>query len=231
MEYLEQVVVAEALPLVDSLRRLGLVVLLSGLVGAERQSSNQPAGLRTHMLIGVGATSLMLLSMHVPIQMEAGDPGRIAAQVVSGIGFLGGGAILRLGADIRGLTTAASIWVVAALGLAVGAGMYGAAVAVTLVVMVTLILLDRLERRLFPKRVLKNLYVYSQSKKLKTSTIEDVLHGVSIRIRSMAVQRSIQKGATRFRFQVYLPPRFDYDALQEQLNELKGVYKIVLEDL
>ena len=110
-----------------SLLRLCLSLIAGGLIGFERESRRQPAGLRTHILISVGSTLLMLLSIYIPqhyFDMKSGDPGRIAAQVVSGIGFLGAGAIIKLGNNVKGLTTAASIWVVAGIGLALGAGLY-----------------------------------------------------------------------------------------------------------
>ena len=107
--------------------RLIISLILGGLIGLERESRRQQAGLRTHILICVGSTLLMLLSIYIPqtfSKFSNGDPGRIAAQVITGIGFLGGGAIFKLGSNVRGLTTAASIWAVAAVGLTVGAGLY-----------------------------------------------------------------------------------------------------------
>ena len=112
----------------DMILRLCLSFIAGAIIGFERSSRRQAAGLRTHILIATGATLLMLLSIYLPQQFSsahrAGDPGRIAAQVVSGIGFLGAGAIIRLGNNVRGLTTAASLWFVAAVGLAIGGGMF-----------------------------------------------------------------------------------------------------------
>ncbi len=110
---------------VDMLIRLGLSFAAGAIIGLERASRHQVAGLRTHILICTGAALLMLLSIWIPQELSPdrnGDPGRIAAQVVSGIGFLGAGAIIRLGNNVRGLTTAASLWFIAAVGLALGAG-------------------------------------------------------------------------------------------------------------
>ncbi|MFP4509086.1 MAG: MgtC/SapB family protein [Spirochaetaceae bacterium] len=211
--------------------RLLVVFLLAGAIGVERERSNQPAGLRTHILIGLGATLIMLLSIHVPQTLMAGDPARLAAQVVSGIGFLGGGAILRLGADIRGLTTAASIWTVAAIGLAVGAGLYGGALTATVLILMALTLLDRFERKYFPKRIIKSLNIATTSKKAQAYVLEGVLEDVGIRIRSTDVMRSLEKGYTRYRFLVYVPPDLDYDQMYEVLNEVPGVTKIRLEDV
>ena len=135
----------------DIVIRLCLGFATGGIIGFERASRHQVAGLRTHILISLGATCLMLLSIWLPQQMNAGDPGRIAAQVVSGMGFLGAGAIIRLGNNIRGLTTAASLWLTAAIGMVIGAGMYIAAVTVTALAMITLILLNKIERKIFPE--------------------------------------------------------------------------------
>ena len=108
--------------------RLVLAVVLSGIIGFERELHGRPAGLRTHILVCVGAALVMLIS--IDGFGGSGDPARLAAQVVSGIGFLGAGAILRDGGDIKGITTAATLWIVGMIGLACGNGYYiGAIVA------------------------------------------------------------------------------------------------------
>ena len=101
--------------------RLGLAALLGGLVGFERRQAEKPAGVRTLALVSMGSAMFTLIS---GFGFGIGDPSRIAAQVVTGVGFLGAGTIMRIGADVRGLTTAASIWMVAAVGMAAGTGMY-----------------------------------------------------------------------------------------------------------
>lgn len=134
--------------------RVVLAVVVGGLVGLEREWSNRAAGFRTHILVCVGATSIMLLSIYgfgqfadeYNVRM---DPARLAAQVISGIGFLGAGAIMRHGFTISGLTTAASLWVVAAIGLCVGAGFYFVSLLTTFVVLFCLLLLNRWEKRFF----------------------------------------------------------------------------------
>jgi putative Mg2+ transporter-C (MgtC) family protein len=136
---------------IDFVIRLCLAFAAGGIIGIERSSRRQVAGLRTHILIAVGSCCLMMLSIWLPQQLNTGDPGRIAAQVVSGMGFLGAGAIIRLGSNIRGLTTAASLWLTAAVGLTIGAGMFIAALTTVILAIITLILLNRLERKLFPE--------------------------------------------------------------------------------
>lgn len=139
----------------DVLGRLLLAALLGGLVGLERESSGKPAGFRTNLLICVGAALLTELSIGVAEGAGAGavaDPGRIAAQVVSGIGFLGAGTIIQARGGVVGLTTAATLWVVAAVGMAVGARAYVEAIGTTVLIMAALLLLGRLDRVL-PRRV------------------------------------------------------------------------------
>jgi len=135
----------------DIVIRLCIAFAAGGIIGIERSSRRQVAGLRTHILIAIGSCCLMMLSIWLPQQLNVGDPGRIAAQVVSGMGFLGAGAIIRLGTNIRGLTTAASLWLTAAVGLTIGAGMFIAALTAVILAIITLILLHRLERKLFPE--------------------------------------------------------------------------------
>ncbi len=130
--------------------RLVLALILGGLIGLERESHGRPAGFRTHILVCVGSALVMLVSAYAFMGMETGreggyDPGRIAAQVISGIGFLGAGTIMREGANIRGLTTAASLWSVAGIGLTIGAGFYFPALLATALVVLTLIFLNRVE--------------------------------------------------------------------------------------
>lgn len=130
--------------------RLGLSLILGSVVGFERKRKGQIAGVRTFALISLGATLAMLISIYVPQEyMDAknSDPGRIAAQVITGIGFLGAGAIIHMKGSVKGLTTAAGIWIVAAIGLAVGIGLYMLAVVATLLILFILVPLEKLEHK------------------------------------------------------------------------------------
>ena len=147
-----------------ALVRILISFIMGGLIGLEREMNNQPAGLRTHILISIGATLVMLISLHVPQKVGSiGDPGRIAAQVVSGIGFLGAGAILKFGADIKGLTTAASIWAMAAVGMAVGAGMYSISIMAVVIIFFALTAMSFIEKKLFRERSLRKIEVFKPS--------------------------------------------------------------------
>ena len=129
-----------------------VAALLGGLVGAEREHSGKWAGLRTHMLISVGAALLTHLSVHIGAlytgELARWDPGRIAAQIVTGVGFLGAGTIIQSRGHVRGLTTAAGLWVAAAVGMAVGSRFYVEAVVTTLVLLLVLAALPPVERLL-----------------------------------------------------------------------------------
>ena len=128
----------------DALIKLGLTTLLSGFIGYEREHSHRPAGFRTHILVAVGSALVMLTSVYIyDVQGMTGDVTRMSAQVLSGIGFLGAGTILREGFSVKGLTTAASLWAVACIGIAVGAGFYAGAFVATIVIYLTLNSLKR----------------------------------------------------------------------------------------
>lgn len=132
----------------DLLFRLALAALLGGAIGWEREHAHKPAGLRTNLLICVGAALLTDLSVRISaLGGGPSDPGRISAQIVSGIGFLGAGTIIQARGSVSGLTTAATLWVVAAIGMAVGAGAYIEATGTAALVLVALIPLRMLERR------------------------------------------------------------------------------------
>jgi putative Mg2+ transporter-C (MgtC) family protein len=123
----------------DLALRLTLVVLLCGAVGLERESRDQPAGVRTHVLVGMGAAVFTLISAYGFSGLRAGvDPTRVAAQVVTGVGFLGAGAIIHQGMAVRGLTTAAAVWISAAIGMAAAVGFYALALTGTAVVLIAL---------------------------------------------------------------------------------------------
>lgn len=136
----------------EILIRLSIALILGGIIGFEREQSNHAAGFRTNILVCLGACLLMLLSIYgfsefVNEWNVRVDPARLAAAVITGVGFLGAGTILFTGKKISGLTTAATLWVVAAIGLAVGAGFYFASIAVMIMVILTLWLFNKLEER------------------------------------------------------------------------------------
>ncbi|MDR0624378.1 MAG: MgtC/SapB family protein [Treponema sp.] len=219
---------------IDILIRLGLGFLAGAIIGFERSSRHQVAGLRTHILIALGATLLMLLSIWLPQEFNSlknGDPGRIAAQVVSGIGFLGAGAIVRLGNNIRGLTTAASLWLIAAVGLAIGAGMFIAAAAAEALSLITLFVLDIFEKRLFPSERNKILELqYKQSSPDTNETLE-ILKTFGVRTQSMDVNQGVGKSkGSRLRLLVSIPDVTDIAKLVKALKSAGEVARVEIKE-
>lgn len=136
--------------LTGAIFKLVLSLILGAMVGFERRRKGQIAGMRTFALISMGATLAMLISIYIPQEymgLKNGDPGRIAAQVITGIGFIGAGAIIQMKGSVRGLTTAAGIWMTACIGLAVGAGLYLISVIATLLIIFVLLNIERYEHR------------------------------------------------------------------------------------
>lgn len=177
----------------ELIARLALAAFLGSLIGFERERLSWAAGLRTHMLVCVGSTLVMIVSAfgfadvisnaHVSL-----DPSRMAAQVVSGVGFLGAGAILLRGEVVRGLTTAASIWSVAAIGLAVGGGMYVAATAATILILIILAGVKPLERKFFEPRQQRELRLQAPAGSVTFETATNALGVIGARVKQFVVQ-------------------------------------------
>lgn len=136
----------------DNVLRMLCSMAVGAVIGIEREYSNRPAGMRTHILVALGAGTMMLTGQMIFTQYSAygaaPDPSRLAAQVISGIGFLGAGTIIREGSTVRGLTTAASLWAVACLGVAAGGGYFSIALVGTVFILVTLTSFEILQNRL-----------------------------------------------------------------------------------
>jgi putative Mg2+ transporter-C (MgtC) family protein len=209
------------------LGRLLLATILGGLIGLERELAGKPAGLRTNILICVGAALIMDISRTVAANSTAwpADPGRIAAQVVSGIGFIGAGTILVARGNVVGLTTAATLWVVAAIGLAVGAEAYVPAIGATALVAVTLFILGWVEDYLFVRRKTVDVEFVLDPEDELLDRVNDVLRDHKVR----AIPLKLQKQADRYRVTYEL--RGQMGRRDEALNELaadEGVRKITV---
>jgi putative Mg2+ transporter-C (MgtC) family protein len=175
--------------------RLAGAALLGAMVGLERERHEWAAGLRTHMLVCVGSALVMLVSMYGFAEVQndphvSFDPSRVAAQVVSGIGFLGAGTILFLRQEvIRGLTTAASLWTIAAVGIAVGGGLYVAAAVTTAIALVILALVRPLERRIFRRTVDRQLTMVVGQRFVALHEIEAIIERLGADVSELTVVR------------------------------------------
>lgn len=211
--------------------RLLLSIFLGGVIGWERETRKQQAGLRTHVIICLGGCLLMLISIFIPQtfqNFQNGDPGRIAAQVVSGIGFLGAGAIFSLGGSIRGLTTAATIWIMAAIGLAIGAGMYMGALLATLLILFVLVVLGKVERKFFQEDVLKVLQISFSSTKIETDRVFATLEQHKITTQSVNILQSQDKKKSKMKLFVHVPAKVKIKELYKDLNAISHVSQISL---
>jgi putative Mg2+ transporter-C (MgtC) family protein len=215
--------------------RLLLAVLLGGLVGFERESHNRPAGFRTHILVCVGATLIMMLSAYGFTEMAGGkyevDPSRIAAQVVTGIGFLGAGTIIQQRGNIKGLTTAASIWVVSGIGLAVGIGFYAGAVMATFVALISLLLLSRVDRVLFSQRRIKNLLIRAKDQPGLMGRVAGILGDFKLNIRKIELidqdyEPAVGAEVISMEFFLVVPINLNSNQLLRRLSCLEGVLEI-----
>ena len=213
----------------DVLARISVAGALGGAIGLERELRERAAGLRTHLLVAVGSAVFTLVSAYAwrdfHFSNRAGvtfDPTRIAAQIVSGIGFLGAGAIIRQGVSIRGLTTAATLWVVAAIGMAAGAGYYSAAVLGTALVLVSL----------WPLRIL-GFQLARRVRPLRHRLIVEVPHGASAApvltaledagAQTMSLEFDEEQGRRRVAVEVELPRGAKGITIVERLMEQDGV--------
>jgi putative Mg2+ transporter-C (MgtC) family protein len=209
------------------LGRLVLAAALGGIVGLERELSGKPAGLRTNMLICVGATLLMDVSQVVANAATVGpaDPGRIAAQVVSGIGFIGAGTILVERGSVVGLTTAATLWVVAAIGLAVGAHAYVEALGTTALVALTLIFLGRIEDFIFQHRTAVTLDVTTDPDAEVLDRVVEHFEEHGLR----AKPQKVEKQTERFRASYEILGRGRArDAALQEVAAIEGVRRITV---
>lgn len=212
--------------------RLCLAALVGGLVGLEREIRRQSAGLRTHILICLGAALLTLLSIWMAQTLGHGlsDPTRIAAQIVSGIGFLGAGAIMKIGNNTKGLTTAASIWGVAALGMAIGAGMWIPALAAMVLILVALTLLEPVERHFFPAERIKLLQIWYDESSADRKKIDEVLKKHRISMQSIDAFQSVTKRQTRINVLARVPVNVDIERLFKALRSTGKVLKIQMKE-
>ena len=218
----------EVIPFTEMLLRLGLSVVLGGIIGTEREHNNQPAGLRTHMILVIGACLAMMLSINLGTAAGT-DPARLAAQVVSGIGFLGAGAILRFGFNVKGLTTATTLWTMAIVGLTVGMGYYLISIIATAVIMIVLSVLDLIERRFVRANILRTIVVEVPDNKGIAREIRSIVDQFAFQ----TISYSVQKSSENKLLQIEIYARFNnsekLEDLIEQLSEFDVLKSFTIE--
>ena len=208
--------------------RLLLAAVLGGIIGLERESLSRPAGFRTHILVSIGSCLIAMVSFHVAVLgqgLNGGDPGRIAAQVVSGMGFLGAGTILRAGVTVRGLSTAASLWTVAGVGLAVGTGFYIPAVATTVIVLATLLWLNRVDL-MISRRHQEVLRLIVDDTPGRVGDVGTVLGRHGLNINRIEITAESVDSLAELTFFLRCGPDVPWNALFTDLTQVNGVRSV-----
>ena len=207
----------------DMVLKLLVAGVLGGIVGYEREVHEHPAGLRTHILVCMGATLITMIS--VSFKPPVGDPGRIAAQIVSGIGFLGAGTILRQGNIVRGLTTAASLWAVAGIGMAVGVGgvFYWVAAVATGIIFITLSTIRILEPN-FGKGTAHKLYI--EFPVGSEGVLGDMIHDLTEMGASVHAVKGVKttyEGRSGYNLDIVLPRKMKAEDVVERISRETGL--------
>lgn len=209
--------------------RLIVSLILGCMIGYERKRKGQMAGVRTFALISMGATLAMILSIYVAETFEVkGDPARIAAQVVSGIGFLGAGAIIQMKGSVKGLTTAAGIWVTAAIGMVVGSGMYGLAVLATFCVLFVLSLLETYEQKANFSWSSKIVRVKMKGIIISSQAYIETFEKYAVHVNDTYLKFDYENNYTIANFVVLTKARTDFSDLFVELGALNETLSITL---
>jgi putative Mg2+ transporter-C (MgtC) family protein len=214
----------------ELLVRLSLACLLGGLIGIEREKNRHPAGFRTHILVCVGSALIMLCNIFIFEEYKNYaniDPARLGAQVISGIGFLGAGTILKEGVTVKGLTTAASLWSVAGIGLAVGLGFYTGAIFATILVLVTLVLFSRFEERIYGCRRSTLLNIKTLDKPGQIGKIGTELGRVNLKIEDITMEVA-DESSILLKVRVNKSKEDITNEVMDCLSELEGVLYVEL---
>lgn len=231
VSYIYDAVNAVEVNTVGSVYKLVLSMLLGSVVGFERRRKGQTAGVRTFSLISMGATLAMLLSIYVPQEymgLKNGDPGRIAAQVITGIGFLGAGAIIQMKGSVRGLTTAAGIWMVAIIGMAVGLGMYWLSIIASALILFVLAYLEGFEKHLSRGAEARIIRIRVHTILSEITDYEAVLNNHNIKLNNFFVEYDYDVPETYLNLIVLVKENTDYIKLFSQFEKLHPTKAITL---
>lgn len=214
-----------------ALFKLILSLILGGIIGIERRHKGQAAGMRTFALIAMGATLAMLISIYIPQEymgLKNGDPGRIAAQVISGIGFLGAGAIIQMKGSVRGLTTAAGIWMTACLGLAVGAGMYVISIACCAFVIGGLMVFEIMEKYFLRGAEQKIVRVKVEEIVTDTKPFRACFAEHGVHISDEYLRYDYSAGVTTLNYMIRCNGGTDFVSLFSSIHQLGNIVSLTL---
>ncbi|AKL94149.1 MgtC/SapB transporter [Clostridium aceticum] len=226
---------------IDLIFRLVSAAILGGLIGLEREVNNRPAGFRTHILVTVGSCLIMVLSIYGFVgfgpEGRGGEPARLAAQVVSGIGFLGAGTIMREGTNVRGLTTAASIWISGGIGLAMGAGFYLGAAITTMIALFSLASLGVVEKRIARLKRYSELRIKGIGRPGFIGEIGTALGRFHISIKNIVIENDFVQEDHDHEYNIHLtfyirvPVKLNRMELYCYLKQIKGLESVIWDNI
>lgn len=206
-----------------------VAAVCGSVIGYQREITERPAGFRTHVLVCTGSALIMMVSIYPFGDTPRVDPTRIAAQVVTGIGFLGAGTIIRQGSIVRGLTTAASLWTISGVGLAVGAGFYSAALLTTVLVLVVLSGFKIVETRIIGTKGARTILVRSEDRPGMLGKIGSALGQMNVNIRNIEMTQE-EGGLAQIRLGLELPRTLSHPTVIEQLMQIEGLKSVEWEE-
>lgn len=218
--------------LFNSVVKLVLSALLGSIIGYERKGKGQTTGVGTFSLISVGATLAMILSIYIPqeyLGLKNGDPGRLAAQVITGIGFLGAGTIIRTKGSIKGLTTAAGIWAMAMVGMAVGCGLYWVGIITTVLILTVFVYFGAYEQYVNLGWKSKTLSIECSGADVDVARLRNVLQARKIKVVDTFLKQDYRNGVTVVSFMILIKSHYDMLSLFDEIKENANVMTIMID--
>jgi putative Mg2+ transporter-C (MgtC) family protein len=216
------------------LQRVLVAALLGLVIGLDRERQDHSAGLRTHMILVIGAALAMMISINIAVQFTDvtpnGDPARLAAQVVSGIGFLGAGVIFRYGSSVRGLTTAASLWTMAIIGMAAGLGLFLAAAGITLIIFLILTLMNYVEDRYLATYNRLHITIWANDRPGLIDDVRSYLGKERNRLSAISTERDLDNQQYILDFHVRLWKKGDSERVMEEISKIEGLRRVKVQE-
>ena len=216
---------------VDTMTKLAVAVILSSIIGIERELVHKPAGIKTHTLICISATLVMSLGMYVREVLDPTmtmDPTRLPAQILAGIGFVGAGTIIREGLSVKGITTAASLLAITCVGLAVGAGFYEGAILTTILMFFVLYFTSPIQKIVSMKSKVTTVCVISKISTGIIGNVQEILEKNNLEVISIKQEKSNSSNSTLYKFLVKFNDFSDKETLIQEILKINGVNEVHL---
>lgn len=231
-QFIDILINSDSARLLEALSRIAVSLVFGVFIGYERKNRQQIVGIRTLLLICVSSTLLGILSEYAALSTPGakGDPGRIAAAVITGIGFVGGGAIMHRRFTVKGITTAAIIWMTAAIGLSLGFGLYLPALFAFAITMIALPIFQKIEWKMFPAEKVRLLSLVYADDDIDMEEIRDIIHSHKILINDENLSSNLKKEILTVEFSIHSPRNVDMILLKNQLAKTGKLIKFTFAD-